>query len=73
MWCVLGKHGLGWKSKLFSRAKNVKKSGKAHFWELQVRQAISQTLYDLGTSGLAYSFVIIITWWFCTTHGSGEE
>ncbi len=55
MWCVSGNHGLGWKSKLFSRAKNVKKSEKAHFGKLQVRQAISQTLYELGTSGLAYS------------------
>ncbi len=24
MWCVLGNHGLEWKSKLFSRVKNVK-------------------------------------------------
>ncbi len=55
MWCVLGNHGLGWKSKVFSRAKNVKKSEEAHFWELQVRQVISQTLYELGTSDLAYS------------------
>ncbi len=54
LWCVSGNHGLGWKSKLFSRAKNVKKSEKVHFGELQVRKAISQTLYELGTSGLAY-------------------
>ncbi len=43
----------GEKSKLFSRTKNVKK-WKAHFLELQVQQAISQTLYELGTSWLAY-------------------
>ncbi len=43
------------KSKLFSTAKNVKKSKKAHLLELQVRQAISQTLYELETSGMAYS------------------
>ncbi len=55
MWRVLGNHGLGWKSKLFSRAKNVGKSEKAHFLELQVRQVISWTLYKLRTSGLAYS------------------
>ncbi len=53
MWCVLGNHGLGWKSKLFSRAKSVKKSEKAHCLELQVRQVIYWTLYKLRTSGLA--------------------
>ncbi len=31
------------------------KSEKAHFLELQVQQVISQNLYELGTSGLAYS------------------
>ncbi len=55
MWCVLGNHGLGWKSKLFSEAKNVKKSEKAHFLELQVGPAIFQTLYELGASRLDYS------------------
>ncbi len=30
------------------------KSEKAHFLELQVQQAISHTLYELGTLGLAY-------------------
>ncbi len=30
------------------------KKVKAHILELQVQQAISWTLYDLGTSGLAY-------------------
>ncbi len=55
MWCVLGKHGIGWENKLFSRGKNVEKSGKAHVLEYQVRQAISWTLYKPRTSGLAYS------------------
>ncbi len=55
MWCVLGNHGLGWKSKLFGIVKNVKKEWKAHFLKLQVQPEISQTLYELGTSGLAYS------------------
>ncbi len=54
VWRVLGNHGLGWKSKLFSTAKNVKKSEKVHFLKLQVWQMISQTLYGLGTSSLAY-------------------
>ncbi len=31
------------------------KSEEEHFLELQVQQAISQTLYELGTSGLDYS------------------
>ncbi len=31
------------------------KSEKAHLLELQVQQAFSQTLFELGTSGLAYS------------------
>ncbi len=55
MWCVSGNHSLQWESKLFSTAKNVKKSEKAHFFKLQVQQAISWTLYELGTSDLAYS------------------
>ncbi len=33
----------------------MKKSEKAYFLELQVRQEISQTLFELETSGLAYS------------------
>ncbi len=33
----------------------MRKSEKAHFLELQIQQAISQTLYEVGTSGLAYS------------------
>ncbi len=45
---------LGVKSKLFCRVKNVK-MWKAHFLELQVQQTISQSLYELETSGLAYS------------------
>ncbi len=32
MWCVLENHGLGWKSKLFSRAKNVKKKWNGSFF-----------------------------------------
>ncbi len=46
-------HGLERESKLFSSVKNVQKV-KAYFLELQVQQAISRTLYELGTSGLAY-------------------
>ncbi len=42
------------KSKLFSKVKNVKK-WKSYFLELQVQQAISKTLYELGISELAYS------------------
>ncbi len=55
MWCVLRNRGLGWKSKLFSRAKNVKKSEKAHFLKLKVWLTISQTLYELWPLGLVYS------------------
>ncbi len=32
IWCVVGNHGLGWKSKLFRRAKNAKKVKKLIFW-----------------------------------------
>ncbi len=32
-----------------------KKSEKAQFFQLQVQQAISHTLYELRTYGLAYS------------------
>ncbi len=42
------------KSKLFSKGKNEKK-WKSSFLELQVQQTISQTIYELGTSELAYS------------------
>ncbi len=31
------------------------KSEKAHFLALEFQQVISQTVYELGTSGLAYS------------------
>ncbi len=33
----------------------MKKGENAHFLELQVQQAISETIYVLETSGLAYS------------------
>ncbi len=35
--------------------KECEKSKKAHFLELQVQQAISETLYELGTLNLANS------------------
>ncbi len=67
MWCVLWMWGLVWKSKLFSRAKNVKKSEKDYSLELQVQQAIFLTLYDLGRlQSWLIRLVIISTWRFCT-------
>ncbi len=54
MWCVSGNHGSWWKSKLFNRAKNVKKV-KPSFFGTPSSQAISQILYELRTPSLAYS------------------
>ncbi len=41
---------------------------KAHFLKLQIQPVISQTLYELGTSGLAYStlhnqYLLIFALW----------
>ncbi len=67
MWCVLGNHGLGWKSKLFSRAKKVK---KLIFWNFKFDKRFLRLFMSRGFRVWFIRPVIISTWWFYTTHGS---